>query len=275
METIDANGLRFAYLSEGKGPLMLMLHGFPDTPHTWDAARPELARAGFRVVAPYTRGYAPTGIPGDGKYDLETLGRDALALIQALGEERAIVVGHDWGAAAAFAAASLAPERIAQLVTVAVPHPASVRISPRLLWGARHFIAFQSRRAEERVAANDFAMIDELVRRWSPAWRPTSDETAAVKECFRQAGSLTAALGYYRAVGLRPPKFLLKKIAVPSVAFSGSDDGTLRLSDYERARRWYQAPHEIVQMPGGHFLHREHPKRFSEELLRVLQSARD
>jgi pimeloyl-ACP methyl ester carboxylesterase len=271
MEHVIANGLRFAFLSQGAGPLVLLLHGFPDTAHTWDDLRPRLANAGFRAISPFMRGYAPTAIPEDGKYDIETLGRDVAALIEALGEKRAVVVGHDWGAAAAFAAASCAPERVELLVTVAVPHPASVRLSPRMVWGARHFVAFQSRRAEGKVAANDFALIDELVRRWSPAWNPSREETAAVKECFRQPGSLSAALGYYRAVGLRPPPLLRGKIKVKSVAFSGTDDGTLRLSDYQRARRCYDAPHEIVHMPGGHFLHREHPERFTAELLRVLR----
>jgi pimeloyl-ACP methyl ester carboxylesterase len=271
MDRVSVNDVRFALLAEGRGPLVLLLHGFPDTAHTWDAVRPALAGAGFRAVAPFMRGYAPTSIPTSGAYDIETLGRDALGLIDALGEEQAIVVGHDWGAAAAFAAAALDPARVRRLITVAVPHPASLRaFSPRLIWGARHFIAFQSRGAERRIAADDFALIDALVRRWSPAWRPPEGETRPVKEVFRQPGSLTAALGYYRAVGLRPPAILRRKITVPSAAFSGAEDGTLRLADYERARRWYAAPHEIVHMPGGHFLHREHPERFTRELLLLV-----
>src|SRR5947209_9869516 len=104
---IEANGLRFAYFEEGQGPLVLLLHGFPDTAHTWDEVRPALAGAGYRAVSPFMRGYFPTAIPADGKYDSETLGRDALALIEALGEKQAVVVGHDWGASAAYAAAAL------------------------------------------------------------------------------------------------------------------------------------------------------------------------
>jgi pimeloyl-ACP methyl ester carboxylesterase len=271
MNEISANGLRFAYLEEGRGPLVLLLHGFPDTPHTWDRARPALAAAGFRVVAPFLRGYAPTAIPEDGKYDIETLGRDVLALIAALGEEKAILVGHDWGTAAATAAALLEPARVSFLVTVGVPHPASIRVTPRMVWGARHFVAFQLPGAENRLRAGDFAQVDQLVRRWSPAWDCSPDETAAVKRCFRNPGVVEAALGYYRAVSLSPPPFLREPIAVPSAVFSGGHDAVLRLSDYQRARRWYRAPHEIIHMPGGHFLHREHPERFNAELLRVLR----
>ncbi|HEY8086236.1 MAG TPA: alpha/beta fold hydrolase, partial [Polyangiaceae bacterium] len=124
---LEANGVRFAYLEEGQGPLVLLVHGFPDTAHGWDAVRPAIAAAGYRVVSPFTRGYAPSAIPADGAYDTETLGRDVLALIDAFGENRAIVVGHDWGASAAYAAATLAPDRVSLLVTVAIPHPASLR----------------------------------------------------------------------------------------------------------------------------------------------------
>src|SRR5580698_9273016 len=102
---VEANGLRFAYLEEGSGPLVLLVHGFPDTPHTWDAVRPAVAALGYRVVTPFTRGYYPTAIPADGAYDSDTLGRDVLALIPALGETRAIAVGHDWGASAVYSAA--------------------------------------------------------------------------------------------------------------------------------------------------------------------------
>src|SRR5690348_7468243 len=118
IRTVSANGLRFAYLEEGEGPLVLMLHGFPDTPHTWDEVRPAVARAGFRCVTPFTRGYAPSEIPAVEAYDAETLGRDALALIAALGEEKAVLVGHDFGAGAAYSAAGLEPEHLRFLVTM-------------------------------------------------------------------------------------------------------------------------------------------------------------
>ena len=120
---------------QGQGPLVLLLHGFPDTAHTWDEVRPALAEAGYRAVSPFMRGYAPTEVPADGKYDSDTLGQDVLALIDALGGGPAIVVGHDWGASAAYSAVGLGPERIRFLVTVAVPHPASLKPSPRLVWG--------------------------------------------------------------------------------------------------------------------------------------------
>jgi pimeloyl-ACP methyl ester carboxylesterase len=268
--TVDADGLRFAYLEEGRGPLVLLVHGFPDTARTWDAVRPALAAAGYRAVSPNTRGYWPTAIPADGDYRIERLSRDLVALIAALGEKEAIVVGHDFGASASYGAANLAPERVRFLVTVAIPHPASLKPSLRLLWGVRHFLTFRFASADARLAADDFRHVDELVRRWSPAWDVPPDETRPVKEAFAHPGVVAAALGYYRAIGLRPPPSQLGRIRVPSAVFSGTDDGVLKPADYERARRFYEAPHTVVHMPGGHFLHREHPQRFLDELLPLL-----
>ncbi len=270
---VEANGVRFACLAEGAGPLVLCFHGFPDTPQTWDRVRPAVAAAGFRVVTPFMRGYAPTSIPADGRYDGDTLGRDVLALIEALREERAILVGHDWGASAVYSAAALQPEKVPLLVTVAIPHPASLRFTPRLLWAGRHFFTLPMRGAEARARADNFAHIDELVQRWSPAWRVPPGETDAVKAAFREPGCLDAALGYYRAVraaGYRVPASQRVKIRVPTVAFGGTDDN-VPIEAYDRAARWFTGPYEVVRMPGGHFMHREHPDRFVAELVRVVR----
>ncbi|MES4793201.1 MAG: alpha/beta hydrolase, partial [Chloroflexota bacterium] len=104
---MTANGVEFAYLTAGDGPLALLLHGFPDTAHTWRHLLPELAAAGFRVVAPWMRGYAPSSLAPDDCYQSGALGADAIALHEALGGDTdAVLVGHDWGAVAAYAAAA-------------------------------------------------------------------------------------------------------------------------------------------------------------------------
>ena len=159
---VDANGLRFAYLEQGRGPLVLLLHGFPDTPYTWDRTMHELALVGYRVVAPFMRGYYPTEIAGP--YDTDTLGRDALALVESLGERSAIVVGHDWGASAAYAAAALGPDRVRLLVTLAIPHPRAIKPTPAMLWNLRAFFQLGRKRTNERIRAGNFAYIDQLIR---------------------------------------------------------------------------------------------------------------
>src|SRR5207253_5721544 len=110
-------------------------------------------------------------IPSDGKYDTDTLGRDALALIEALGGDKAIVVGHDWGASTAYSAAALGPERVRLLITLAIPHPRSIAITPMNVWRLRHFFPLRGKQVAEKIRRRNYAYIDELWRRWSPAWR--------------------------------------------------------------------------------------------------------
>jgi pimeloyl-ACP methyl ester carboxylesterase len=110
--TVRVNGTEFSYLESGppEGPLALCLHGFPDTAHTWRHLMPALAQSGYRAVAPWMRGYAPTEIPADGIYQVGALAVDACALHDALGADGdAVLVGHDWGAYASYGAASLQP----------------------------------------------------------------------------------------------------------------------------------------------------------------------
>jgi pimeloyl-ACP methyl ester carboxylesterase len=269
--TVQANDLRFAYLEQGQGPLVLLVHGFPDTAHTWSHAMPALAAAGYRAVAPFTRGYFPTEIPADGAYDSDTLGKDLLALIEALGETQAVVVGHDWGASAAYSAAALGPERVRLLITMAIPHPRSVTPTPKLLWTLRHFATLRRKHAAATLAKNDFALVDTLVRRWSPSWKDLpASETEHVKRAFREPGCAAAACAYYRAQGVRLSPSMKLPITVPAVAIAGTED-MIAPRAYEKARHCFTASYEVVQVPGGHFMHREHPDVFNKELVRVVQ----
>jgi pimeloyl-ACP methyl ester carboxylesterase len=266
---VDANGLRFAYLEEGKGPLVLLLHGFPDTAHTWDHVRPRIAAKGYRAVSPFMRGYHPTGIPTRDA-DAETISRDALALIEALGEQRAILIGHDWGASAVYGATALEPDRVSKLFAVAIPHPATLEVTPAKLWGVRHFLAFKLPGAAARFAANDCASLPALYKRWSPAWSPGPEELADVRACFSKPESVNAAFGYYRQLKFRMPAWMRKPIAVDTVVFAGLNDNIVGPPDYYRAKRKFTKAYTVEEVPGGHFLHREHPEVFAERLLAHL-----
>jgi pimeloyl-ACP methyl ester carboxylesterase len=266
---VAANGITFGFIEEGSGPLVLLFHGFPDTAHTWDDVRPKIAAKGYRAVTPFMRGYHPTDIP-ERDADAETLGRDVLALIEALGEEQAIIIGHDWGASAVYGAAALDASRVSKLVAVGIPHPSTILPTPRKVWGVRHFFAFKLPGAATRFAANDFAALPAICQRWSPMWSPSVEELAPVRECFADRASLDAALGYYRALSFRPPAFLAPKIPTPTVVFSGKDDPNVDRADYERGKRKFTGEYTIEEMPGGHFMHREHPDIFAERLLAHL-----
>jgi pimeloyl-ACP methyl ester carboxylesterase len=120
--TVTANGLRFGVLEAGSGPLALCLHGFPDSAHTWRFLLPALADRGFHAVAPFMRGYAPTEIPADGCFRVGALVADAVGLHDALGgDDRAVLIGHGWGAEAAYGSGAFAADRWRRVVTLAVP----------------------------------------------------------------------------------------------------------------------------------------------------------
>ncbi|MDG1480362.1 MAG: alpha/beta hydrolase [Myxococcota bacterium] len=262
-QIVHARGLDFAYLQWGtEGPLLLLVHGFPDTARTWDCVGPALAADGYRVVAPYTRGYAPTAVPTDGRYDADTLGDDVISLIDSLGEASAIVVGHDWGAGAAYSAAARHPERIRALVAVAIPHPATVRPRPRFVWAVRHFLTLRLPGAAARFAKDDFAGLRTLYERWSPTYDWPDMELEEARNSFSAPGSLDAALGYYRALSPRPPPGHRERISVPTLIIGGRDDGVVTAADFESSRSRFSGPVEIEMLPGGHFLHREHPEPF-------------
>ena len=231
----------FAVLEAGSGPLALCLHGFPDTADTWRHLLPALAGAGFHAVAPFMRGYAPTAVPADGAYHLGALVADAVALHEILGgDEDAVLIGHDWGAEAAYGAAAFAPDRWRRLVTLAVP-PAAL---DEVLFNdydqlKRFFYLFMFRDpagfAEAVVARDEMAYLDKLWRDWSPGFQP-GEHLAQVKQCLRQPANLAAALGYYRA----------------AAAAGGREQGTGARYAAEQQAVGRQAPQPTLYLHGAH-----------------------
>lgn len=278
-QTITANGLVFAYYEQGTGHPIICLHGFPDTADTWRDLMPRLADAGYRVVAPFMRGYPPSTIPVDGSYNVNDLAHDVVGLMDAFGFGQATIIGQDWGALAAYAAAALAPDRVDKLVTVAIPHPRTLRFGPRTLWAARHFITFQRRKSSAKwMRRNNYAAIGNLFKRWSPGWAFTDADVDPVRKAYAQPGAVEAALGYYWSFfGSRDDPdvqdLLRAKTSVPTLMMLGIDDGALppdRLPDQSRA---FTGDFQQINAPGaGHFLHREKPDLFAEHVLSFLSS---
>ena len=284
---VEANGITFHYLEMGHGPLVLCLHGFPDHAHTYEALLPVLAAAGFHAVAPFMRGYAPTSPAPDGRYQSVLLAQDVLALIGALGAERARLVGHDWGAQAVYGAAIVAPERVERLVTIGAAHPAAARgdLAMRYdrLKGIWHAFFFQMPFAEQAVAANDFAFIESWWRDASPEFTPPPAMMARLKATFRQPGVVTAALCYYRHTfhpDNRDPhlKDLQERlsndpISVPTLAFHGTQDRPGRLEAFEAMDHLFLQGLEKVILPGtGHFVHLERPQEVNAQMVAFLSA---
>ena len=173
-------------------------------------------------------------------------------LLDAAGAERAHIIGHDWGASAAYGAAALHPHRVTKLFAIGIPHPAALKPSPKKLWGARHFAAYKLPGAPKRFAGNDFAALPAIYRRWSPTWNPDPSEFDAVRASFANPASLNAAFGYYRKLSLLPSQSLKARITVPTVVFAGLDDPIVTPADYRGAARMFAGEYLVEDLLGAH-----------------------
>ncbi len=269
LKKIRANNLEFYYLTFGEGPLIICLHGFPDSAYTWNTLGPRLADLGYQVVAPFMRGYHPTEIPDTKSYGALDLGTDVLELITQLGFDSAVVIGHDWGALAAYSAANLNAKSVSKLITLAIPHPRSLKLSLRGFWKIRHFITFQVRNSARRtMSKGNFSGVDKIYKRWSPTWNFDESETEYIKNSFKTKERLDAALGYYwsfrkdffgeKAKEVR--KITRAKTTVPTLCLVGGADGALDLTPMKNTARAFSGEYRYEIIQGvGHFLHRESP----------------
>lgn len=271
---ITVNDVEFAYLSAGgDGPLALCLHGFPDSPHAWRHLLPELAAAGYHAVAPFQRGYAPTAVPADGRYQTGMLSMDAIGFHEALGGgQPGVIIGHDWGAPATHGAAVFAPERWSKVVSMAVPPGnamgAAFVTDLEQLKKSWYMFFFQHFLADIVVPANDLAFIDMIWRDWSPGHNDPAD-VENVKACLRDPAHLAAALGYYRATlgaGYNDPALAEVQAATqgiptqPMLYLHGADDGCIRSELVAVARAECGPNVQLEVVPdAGHFLQLEQP----------------
>jgi pimeloyl-ACP methyl ester carboxylesterase len=274
---VAANGLSFSVLEVGSGPLALCLHGFPDTARTWRHLLPALAGAGFRAVAPFTRGYAPTELAPDGSgYGLQERAADANALHEALGgDERSVLIGHDWGAETAYLAAVAAPQRWRRLVTLAVPPLAlDRRLFSDFEQLKRFFYLFflKTPDAPAVVAAGDHAFLDRLWADWSPGY-DAAEDLAAVKDALADPRNLDAAIAYYREPepGLEDGGAAVATPPQPTLYLHGERDGCIDVRLVRDVAQHLAPGSRFEALPGaGHFLHLERPGVVNERILRWI-----
>ena len=289
--TVEANGITFAYLAAGDegAPLALCLHGFPDSARTWRHLLPLLAERSYRAVAPWLRGYAPTTVPSVPQYQSAVLALDAVALHRALaapGSGSSVLVGHDWGALAGYAAAQHPDSPWRRLVTLAVPPTGAVAqsfFSYDQLHRSWYMFFFQHPLAEMAVPLDDLAFLDRLWADWSPGYDARED-LVHVKAALRDPANLAAAIGYYRAtlggVGLSddPEVVALQAAAdskappVPTLYLHGRTDGCMGVSLAERAAEILTTQGSRVELvdDAGHFLHLERPATVNPLILDFL-----
>lgn len=273
--SLSANGVEFHVLEAGAGPLALCLHGFPDSARGWEPLLGALADAGFRAVAPFMRGYAPTQVPADGRFQTGVLAADAIALHDALDADGdAVIIGHDWGAMATYGAAGHAPDRWRRVVAASVPTAdvmgmmlMSYDLLKNNFW---YQFVFCNPLADVAVAMNDLEFIERLWADWSPGFDGTA-AVAEVKKCLREPANLNAALNYYRqtlgGVGQDPELADLQGATFqappqPTLYLHGRDDGCLPCPDETALRAAFRSEGSAVELvdDAGHFLQYERPE---------------
>ncbi|HET8731574.1 MAG TPA: alpha/beta hydrolase [Moraxellaceae bacterium] len=280
--TLTNGNLRFSARAAGEGPLVLLVHGFPDDFHSFDAQIGPLAAAGYRVVAPMLRGYEPGSQSPRDLYHLIHLASDVFAWMDCLGARQCHLVGHDWGALTSYVATALQPKRFASLTTLAIPHLRrslmGVAEVPGQLVKSSYILLMQfARIAEHIVARDDYAFVETLWKLWSPDWQYTPEQLEQVKQTFRSEGVVHAATQYYRCL-LQPLslstqqswRMLTAPVTVPTLALTGEHDGCMdtRLYDTLMREQDFEGGLMVRRLPDtGHFLHREAPAEVNSLLL--------
>lgn len=261
---------------------MLFLHGFPDLPETWAEVTPVVAGAGFRTVTVTSRGYETGSQPANGDYQLTSLSQDVIAWLDALGEDSAHIVGHDWGAAIAAAAVATLPGRFRSLTMVSVPHSGRfAELAPRSLtqlWMSRYIVLFQLEGiAEQRLQKNHSEYLNTLWKRWSPAWAVPDELMRAIRARFQESSVVDATLAYYRqgadnrsAAGKSSRTLAAMPVTVPTLGIHGDRDGCVSPKLYRdsMSEDLFSAGVTINTFENcGHFPHLEKQAQFCDVLV--------
>jgi len=278
---VSANGIRLHVAEVGSGPLVVLLHGFPEFWWSWRHQMLALAEHGFRAAAADLRGYGASDKPPRG-YDAFTLADDVAGLIRALGERDAVVVGHDWGAHIGWTLAAVHPHVVRRLVVASVPHPLrwlSALPRDRAQRRASSYIArFQLPWHPERwIVADDAANIAQLLRDWGGPRFPDAETERRCRDAMQILYVPNRAMEYYRwavrsiprSDGRRYRAAMRRPVMAPTLQLHGRLDGCVLPATAMGSARYVSGDYEWkCYDDAGHFPHQEQPEEFSADLLR-------
>jgi pimeloyl-ACP methyl ester carboxylesterase len=288
---VRANGTRLHIAEAGTGPLVLLLHGFPEFWAAWAHQIPVLADAGFRVVAVDLRGYGASDKPPRG-YDGFTAAADVVGLIRALGERSASIVGTGYGGLVAWTTAALHPRSVDRLVVLAAAHPSRLHASLLAadrdqVVASRAMLAFQLPRYEHRLTRSDAALVEAYLHRWAgPAWRRTDDFARYARACRTAMQIPQAAFcameafrwgmrSLMRLHGRRFRAHVRAPIITPTLQLHGAVDPIVLPATALGSGRYVIAAYEWRLLPDvGHFPHREAPDLVAGEIIRWMKEDR-
>jgi pimeloyl-ACP methyl ester carboxylesterase len=255
------------------GPVVLLLHGFPEFWYGWRKQVEPLAAAGFRVIVPDQRGYNLSSKPsGVAAYSLTELVSDVIAIADQLGQENIYLAGHDWGAAVAWSTALLHPERIAKLVVLNVPHPSVMRkfisTRPRQLLRSWYMLFFQLPWLPEAFfSAFDFRAGARALLRSSRPGTFSDEDLGQYRAAWSQSGAVTSMINWYRALFRTRVKFPDKAVRVPTRILWGERDDFLLAEMAHESLRYCASAELFTFANATHWLQHEEPARVSELLI--------
>jgi pimeloyl-ACP methyl ester carboxylesterase len=265
---------RLHYVEAGEGPMVVLLHGFPEFWYGWRLQIAPLVAAGFRVVAPDTRGYNLSSKPaGIAPYAADQMADDIHGLIRELGAESAHVVGHDWGGTLAWTLAMNHPEAVDRLAILDAAHPRALQKGlphPSQLRRSWYFFFFAPPALPERVVrARRFRFLRRFLRDARPPYTP--EEMDRYVEAWSQPGAVTAMLNYYRCSVRTPPKkakAAIRTVSAPTLAIWGQADRYLTQRVREPDRDDVPNLDRVEQIPdASHWVHHDAAERVNQLLI--------
>jgi pimeloyl-ACP methyl ester carboxylesterase len=280
--TIRTNGVDLHVVEAGPldGPVVVLLHGFPEFWYAWKHYLNSLAAAGHRIIVPDQRGYNLSAHPpGVAPYNIEKLAADVVGLIDAAGRQRAVLVGHDWGGYVAWWTAARYPSRIERLVTINCPHPRTlflrVLMDPRQMVKSWYMLVLQIPWLPEWILSYRAFAVMRWFLRWSGDDGPMSaDDQASYVEAWSRPQALTTMINWYRAAfRTRPITLGDARITAPVLLIWGEGDRFLGRSLAEASMGYCDAGHLTYVSGATHWVHHEKPKVLDQLILRFLGEA--
>ena len=274
---IKVNGIQLHYMEEGEGELVILLHGFPEFWYSWRKQIPVFSKK-YRVVAPDMRGYNLSDKPGSIQdYKIDILAKDIADLVSALGEKKAIIVGHDWGGAVAWVVATLYPEVVSKLAVLNIPHPTEMKKAlmgfNMAQWKKSYYIfLFQLPGLPEYFIGRDLkGFFEKAFTSMAPdgsTSNVTGVEMAKYVEAYSQPGALRSAINYYRATfrqlgGLS----VTGKLQIPVLMIWGEKDIALGKELTYKTKDYCEQLEVIYDPTSGHFIQHDNPELVNGKLM--------
>jgi pimeloyl-ACP methyl ester carboxylesterase len=280
-EMVATNGIHLNVVQAGPedGPLIILLHGFPEFSYSWRRLIPLLASAGYRVWAPDQRGYNLSDKPdGLEAYQIDELVADVIGLIDAARADRAVLIGHDWGAGVAWRAAGTHPERVTRMVVMNVPHGKVmkdfIRGSFRQLLKSWYIFFFQIPWLPERLARmGNWRMLVKTLERTSHHGTFTAEDFAHYRDAWSQPRAMTSMLNWYRAFIRRAPRLPTNpRIIVPTLLIWGKQDSVLSSDMAQPSIDLCDNGRLVYLEDATHWVHHETPDTVQDLIIEFLKA---